>query len=931
MNYNKTTNLPHTNFPMRAQLAQREPQFLSLWEKTDVYHKLLERNKNGKKFILHDGPPYANGHIHLGHAFNRTLKDIVIKYRALCGSCAPFIPGWDCHGLPIEYQLLKETGQKPAETDEDILKFRAEARKYASRFVDIQRKEFLRLGLIGEWEHPYVTMAQEYEADIVDCFRRLAKSGYIIRRKKPVFWCPNCQTALAEAEVEYADAESPSIDVFFPAESLRNFVKDIEQDISIGLAVWTTTPWTLPANVAVAVHPDLKYQFVRYENHILVVSGDCRQKLESRMQQKSGKVIKEINGQELTGCLIRHPFIDKEVPIIAAAFVTSEEGTGIVHIAPGHGEDDYHAGLKYSLPMLVPVNEKGQFVSTVENWAGMNVFDADTVIVKYLNEKGLLLAQENITHSYPHCWRCKQKVIFRATPQWFLDIEKENLRGRLIHAVRNVKWIPEICQSRILGMLETRPDWCLSRQRVWGVPVPVVYCSECGIPAMTDEIMSNFRDLIRKENSDVWYKVPVEKLVPEGYTCTNCGNKSFQKGRDILDVWFDSGVSHQVVLRSNPDLGFPSDMYLEGSDQHRGWFQTSLISAVALEQDAPYRAVLTHGFVVDGDGRKMSKSLGNVIDPSEIVNKLGADVLRLWVSSEDYRLDVRISNEILSQIQDAYRKFRNSFRFILGNLYDFSYDEKLSEQLREIDKYTLVRLAELRSRATQAYEAYEFHRVYRLLYDYCTCDLSQFYFDILKDRLYCSAPDWQERKLAQYVLFNILKQLAVIASPILSFTCEECWQQLRESHLVKEESVFLVQWPESQLSESDNELLSRWKKIFTIRDTVMLALEKSRKKKEIGSSLEANVAVFAEEPEWFELLKSLSMDEWKEILIVSQFSLVSEPLSENTIQTDNPKIQVHVRHADGAKCARCWNWSESVGTDQEHPTLCARCLKVVRG
>jgi len=931
MNYNKTTNLPRTSFPMRAQLAQREPQFLSLWEKIDVYHKLLKRNKDGKKFILHDGPPYANGHIHLGHAFNRILKDIVIKYRALCGSYTPFIPGWDCHGLPIEYQLLKETGQKPAETDEDILKFRTGARKYASKFIEIQRKEFLRLGLIGGWKHPYVTMAQEYEAEIVDCFRRLAKSGYIIRRKKPVFWCPNCQTALAEAEVEYSDAESPSIDVFFPAESLHNLIKDTKQDVSIGLAVWTTTPWTLPANVAVAVHPDREYQFVRYGDRILVVSRSCRQKLESRMKQKSGKVIKEINGQELAGRLIRHPFIDKEIPIISATFVTQEEGTGIVHIAPGHGEDDYHVGLKYSLPMLVPVNEKGQFVSTVENWAGMNVFDADHAIVKYLDEKGLLLAQENITHSYPHCWRCKQKVIFRATPQWFLDIEKENLRGRLIHAVRNVKWIPEISQSRMLGMLETRPDWCLSRQRVWGVPVPVVYCSECGLPAMTDEIMSNFRELIRKENSDIWYKISMEKLVPEGYVCPNCGSKNFQKGRDILDVWFDSGISHQAVLRSNPDLGFPSDIYLEGSDQHRGWFQTSLISAVALEQDAPYRVVLTHGFVVDGDGRKMSKSLGNVIDPSEIVSKLGADVLRLWVSSEDYRLDVRISNEILSQIQDTYRRFRNSFRFILGNLYDFSYDEKLSEHLREIDRYALTRLMELQSRVTQAYEAYEFHRVYRLLYDYCACDLSQFYFDVLKDRLYCSAPDWQERRSAQYVLFNILKQLAVIASPILSFTCEECWQQLREAGLVKEESVFLAPWPESRFSDTDNELLARWKKIFTIRDAVVLALEKSRKKKEIGSSLEADVAIFAEEPEWFELLKSLSINEWKEILIVSQFSLLSEPLSKITIQRDIPKIQIYVRHADGAKCARCWNWSETVGTDQEHPTLCARCLKAVRG
>jgi isoleucyl-tRNA synthetase len=940
--YDKTVNLPSTQFQMKADLPKREPKIQKKWENMKLYEAIQEKNKNGPRYILHDGPPYANGNIHMGHALNKILKDIVVKFKLMEGFSVPFVPGWDCHGLPIEYQLLKSLSLRKEEIDR--VEFRRKARAYAQRFACIQKEEFKRLGIFADWGNPYLTMSYDYEAKITEIFKRLVGQGYIYRGKKPVYWCANCETALAEAEVEYSDQTSHSIYVKFP---VKKFGKDKETEFKLptSILIWTTTPWTLPANVALALHPGYEYAWVELSpsdpslrKEIIIVAKELASNLMKRFGIENYDIVKVWRGRDFEGIICSHPFMERDSVGICANFVTLEEGTGIVHIAPGHGEEDYQIGLKYKLPVLAPVDDKGKFNEEVPQFSGVDVFSSNKLIIEKLKNSSSLLHSEEIVHTYPHCWRCKKPIIFRATEQWFLDVDKNKLREKMLKAIREVKWIPQIGENRISAMVEGRPDWCLSRQRYWGVPLPIFYCKNCGEALMSEETIGAVQDLILKEGSDAWYMRKEEEIIPKGTTCPKCRERKFIKEQDILDVWFDSGVSHEAVLRERGNLSWPADLYLEGSDQHRGWFQTSLISAVALEKEAPFKSVLTHGFVVDGEGRKMSKSIGNVIAPQEIIEKYGAEILRLWVASEDYREDVRISSEILGHLVDGYRRIRNTFRFLLGNLCDFNLSKKVRyEQMSEIDQWILHRLQELISQVIEDYESFELHRVYRAIHNFCTTELSAFYLDVLKDRLYTFGRNSLRRRSAQTVLYEIAVSLIKLTAPILAHTAEEAWQMMSE---IKEPSVFLTNLPRVEKKYYDQELAEKWEKILLIRKSVVKALEIARKGKIIGSSLEAEVNLYSQENELAALLHNYGRY-WKEIFIVSEVKVFKEvPSPSSELGKDKsevmvkgeemPELYMGVRRAPGKKCVRCWNWSPTVGEDREHSQLCARCVDVVK-
>jgi isoleucyl-tRNA synthetase len=948
MEYNKTINLPFTKFQMKADLPKREPEIQRKWEEMRIYEAIQEKNKGGPRYILHDGPPYANGNIHMGHALNKILKDIVIKFKLMEGFNVPFVPGWDCHGLPIEYQLLKSLGIKKEEIDR--VEFRKKARAYALEFAGIQKEEFKRLGIFADWENPYLTMSYDYEAKIIEVFKRLVVKGYIYKGKKPVYWCANCETALAEAEVEYSNHTSHSVYVKFPVKKpgkKRNpefellAKRGLESAIPISVLIWTTTPWTLPANVALAFHPEYEYVWVKLtspesKEEIIIVAKELTSNLMEKLGIKNYDILKVWRGRDFEGGIFSHPFMERDSLGICADFVTLEEGTGVVHIAPGHGQEDYQIGLKYGLPVLAPVDDKGRFTKEVAQFSGMDVFSCDALIIEKLKNSSHLLYSEEIVHAYPHCWRCKKPIIFRATEQWFLNVDKDRLREKMLEVVKKVKWIPKIGENRISSMVEVRPDWCLSRQRYWGVPLPIFYCKNCGEPLMSEESIDAVRDLVLREGSDAWYIKKEEEILPEGIECHKCKGKEFIKEEDILDVWFDSGVSHEAVLKERENLSWPADLYLEGSDQHRGWFQTSLIPAVALENGAPFRSVLTHGFVVDGEGRKMSKSIGNVIAPQEIIEKYGAEILRLWVASEDYREDVRISSEILSHIVDGYRRIRNTFRFLLGNLSDFSLSQKVKyEEMPEIDRWMLHLLQELISQVREGYESFEFHRVYRAIHNFCTKELSSFYLDVLKDRLYTFARDSFLRKSAQTVLYEIAVNLIKLTVPILSHTAEEAWEMVPE---VKQPSVFLTNFPQVKKKYWNEQLNEKWENILTIRRSVVKALELARKREIIGSSLEAEVDLYTLDKTLLTFLHNYKKD-WKEILIVSEVKLFEEaPSGQSGIEKSEvimkseeiPELYMKVKRAPGKKCVRCWNWSPSVGEDREHHQLCARCVEVVK-
>ena len=793
MDYKNSINLPKTSFPQKANLAQKEPQMLKKWEEEGLYQRIVETSGPKEKYILHDGPPYANGHIHMGHALNKIIKDIIIKSKFMEGHSVNYIPGWDCHGLPIEHEVDKKI--KARKKGLAPLEVRTKCREYAERFVGIQRDEFKRLGVFGDWENPYLTMAYEYQATIVREFGKFIDKGSIYRRKKPIQWCATCLTALAEAEVEYQDHTSPSIYVKFPLVTpIGKRIPELVGKENISVVIWTTTPWTIPANLAISVHPDFDYVAVQVQDQIYIVAEGLLSRLVLALDLTDYKIAATFPGTVLEGLVCRHPYIDRDSKVLLGSHVTLEAGTGCVHTAPGHGQEDYEMGLKYDLDIYAPVNDYGKFIDEVEHFAGQYVFNANTAINDKLDEVGALLAQEEIVHSYPHCWRCKKPIIFRATEQWFVSMDKDEFRRHVLEAIRNVRWIPHWGEERIYGMVENRPDWCISRQRSWGVPIVILYCASCREPIMSKEVVDHVADIFSQEGADAWFTRDTVDLVPPGTTCPQCGHQFFEKEMDILDVWFDSGVSYSVMHETREGIDLPVDLYLEGSDQHRGWFHSSLLTCVMNRDMAPYKTVLTHGFVVDGAGKKMSKSLGNVISPENVIKKYGAEVLRLWVAAEDYRDDIRISEEILKRLSEAYRRFRNTCRFLLGNLEGFNPDRDAVSytDMEEIDQWALHRLQELTKTIFDAYESFEFHKIHHKLHNFCVVDMSAFYLDVLKDRLYCDGVDSRERRSAQTVLYEILLTITKLYAPVLPFTTDEIWSHLPATEKGYEESVHLV-------------------------------------------------------------------------------------------------------------------------------------------
>ena len=918
MDYKETLNLPRTAFPMKANLVRREPEIIQRWKEEDLYGKIRERAKGREKYILHDGPPYANGHIHMGTALNKILKDFIVKSKFMAGQDSTYVPGWDCHGLPIEHEVEKTLGEEKGRLTK--AEIRRLCRDYASRFVQIQREEFKRLGVLGTWSSPYLTMDPKYQATIVREFGRFVDGGYLYRGKKPVYWCPTCRTALAEAEVEYGPHRTPSIYVKFPMVSDLSTRFPPLKGKEVSVLIWTTTPWTLPANLAIAFHPDHDYAAVESDGEVFILAHRLVAPVTEILGLKDYRVLATFLGRDLEGLKCRHPFLERESVLILAEYVTLDTGTGCVHIAPGHGEEDYESGLKYGLDIYAPVDDQGRFTSEVEFFAGQFVFEANPAINAKLREMGTLLHEEEVEHSYPHCWRCKNPVIFRSTEQWFISIDHRDLRSRLLDWIGKVQWIPQWGKDRIYNMVAARPDWCISRQRAWGVPIVVFYCTNCGEPLLDRKVVEHVAELFERQGADIWFERPPEELLPPGTKCPNCGAETFRKEEDILDVWFDSGVSWAAVLEHRTELQFPADLYLEGTDQHRGWFHSSLITSVANRGAPPYRAVLTHGFVVDGQGRKMSKSAGNVISPFEITERYGAELLRLWAAAEDYRDDIRISGEILDRLVEAYRRIRNTWRFMLGNLYDFDPKDGLPYgELQEIDRWILHRFMVLVKRVREAYEAFTFHTTYHSVHNFCVVDLSALYLDILKERLYVSSPTSPKRRSSQTALYLILKGMVRLMAPILSFTAEEAW-----SHLPKEEgdpeSVHLASFPEVEEALMDGGLEERWSRLLEVREQVTKALEGARQRKEIGHSLDARVSIRAP-GELIAFLRTFG-EELREIFIVSQVEL--QEVSQGV-------LQVHVAKARGKKCARCWVYHEEVGRSEEHPEICPRCLEVISG
>ena len=906
--YNDTLNLPKTEFPMRGSLPQKEPAILERQAKAGIYQLIRKSREGHPKYILHDGPPYANGHIHLGHSLNKILKDMIVKYKTLQGFDAPYVPGWDTHGLPIEQRAMKELGLKRHEID--TLVFRDKCREFALGFVEIQREEFKRLGVIADWEHPYITLLPEFEEEQIKVFGTMAEKGYIYKGHKPVYWCPHCETSLAEAEIEYEEKKSFSIYVKFPVKDGKGLLKEE----NLFAVIWTTTPWTLPANLAVCVHPELTYVVMRTGQERYLVGEALLESFTKACGIESYEIEQKIQGKELEGVVCRHPFLDRDSIVILGEHVTTDAGTGCVHTAPGHGMEDFEAGKKYGLDILCPVDDKGRFTKEGGPFEGMFIDDANPAVLKTLAEKGLLLAKGSIRHQYPHCWRCKNPIIYRAAEQWFVSID--GFRQEALKAIdEKVRWIPAWGRDRIHNMIADRGDWCISRQRTWGVPIPIFYCKDCGEAIITKETTNHIAEIFGREGSNAWWAKEVSELLPQGFVCPKCGGSHFKKETDIMDVWFDSGSSHMAVLRKRPELAWPADLYLEGSDQHRGWFNSSLCTSVALTGEAPYKAVLTHGFLVDEQGRKQSKSLGNVVDPLKVIEQMGADILRLWVASADYRNDLASSQGILKQVSETYRKIRNTVRYLLGNVYDYDpeRDAQPYKNLREIDRWALDRLARLIDKVTEAFENYEFHVAYHALHRFCTVEMSAFYLDIIKDRLYCERPDSPERRSGQQVLWEILKALTGLMTPILSFTAEEIWQYLPQSKEIP--FAVLSSWPKKREEWLDEGLNQRWEKLIAVRDEALKALETARADKVIGHSLDARVVLRVNKNDyvWMTDYEKFLPD----LLIVSQTEL---------LLVDAEGISVEVTKASGEKCQRCWIYHEELNAEG----LCPRCAKALK-
>lgn len=928
MDYSKTLNLPETEFPMRAGLPEREPEFLKYWEENKIYEKKQELHAGHKKFVLHDGPPYANGKIHMGTALNKILKDIIMKYKYAQGFDTPYVPGWDTHGMPIEHAAIKNLGLNRHELDTLVL--RKECHDYALKWIDEQRTDFKRLGVLGDWDHPYITMTHDYEAVQIHVFGEMAKKGYIYKGKKAVYWCPHCETALAEAEIEYGEEKSPAIFVKMPLVKDNGMLPEAAQGKPAYIVIWTTTPWTMPANVAIALHPDFEYAWVECEGEILLMAKEMLEAVGKVCKKDLSNIIGTCKGKDMEYAECRHPFetIDRKSLVVLADYVTLEAGTGCVHTAPGHGADDFETGVRYNLPIICPVDGSGKLTAEAgADFAGMFVFDANVPIIKYLAGLNRLFGKENIRHQYAHCWRCKNPIIYRATEQWFASVD--GFREEALNAIANdVQWIPSWGEARIHNMVADRHDWCISRQRVWGVPIPIFYCEDCNEHLVNDDTINAVADLFAKEGSDAWWAHSAEEILPQGTKCPKCGGTHFRKESDIMDVWFDSGSSHAAVCKTRPELAWPADMYLEGSDQHRGWFQSSLLTSVATEGKAPYRAVLTHGYVVDGEGRKMSKSVGNTVAPQEVIAQYGADIIRLWAASSDYKADIRISKEILKQLSEVYRKIRNTIRYILGNTNDFNYETDKVEfkDMLELDRWALMHMQLLKKEVSAAYESYDFHVLYHAIHNFCSVEMSSYYLDILKDRLYAYKADSFERRSAQTAMYEIMLDLVVMIAPVLSFTMEEVWQFMKKPASMPE-SVFMMPWPECKEEYIDEALESKWDNFIEIRSEITRVLEGARRAKTIGHSLDAKVELHAT-GEALAILRSVEGD-LATLLIVSQAKLV-EGLAGGVEATGREDLKVTVQAAEGEKCERCWIYSDTVGKDAEHPTVCARCAAALK-
>lgn len=917
VDYAKTLNLPKTSFKMKANLAQKEPLTLRDWKKAEIYEKSLK--EGAPFFVLHDGPPYANGDIHIGHALNKILKDIILKYKRLRGYNAPYIPGWDTHGLPIEWKIMEELGEKAKNMTP--LQIRQECKKYALKWVEKQKEGFKRLGILGNWDNPYVTLRPEYEAEQLKVFKEIYENGYIYKGLKPVYWSPTTETALAEAEIEYKDVTSHSIYVKFEGE------KDLTDKLGVdeaSILIWTTTPWTLPANLGVFLHPEFDYGLYKTEKGNLVVAKDLAEDVFKTLDL-SYELLKEFKGTELEYTHYQHPFLDRKGLVMNADYVTIDAGTGAVHTAPGHGADDYNYSLKYNIGILSPVDDRGHMTKEAGKYEGMFYAKASKAIVEDLTESGHMLYHTTFVHSYPHDWRSKKPVIFRATEQWFISIDESDIRENALKALENVEFVPSWGKNRIGSMLETRPDWTISRQRVWGVPIPLFYNRATDEVIYEPEIMDRIIELVKKEGTDIWWKYEAKEIIgDELLEKYNLKDVDIRKERSIMDVWFDSGVSHRSVLVPR-NLPRPADLYLEGSDQHRGWFQSSLLTSIASTKDAPYKRILTHGFTMDGQGRKMSKSLGNTILPKDITEKYGADILRLWVSSVDYREDVRISENILQQMSDAYRRIRNTARFLMGNLNNFDYanDKVDYEDMFEIDKWAMHKLEELKEKTTEYYDKYEFYSLFQEITYFCSMEMSSFYLDIVKDRLYCEGTTSIERRSAQTVLTEVLKVLVRIISPVLSFTADEIWERIPEA-LKEEESVHLSKWIEANPEYLNEELAKKWDKIARLRREVNKKLEAERQTGLIGHSLDARVLLNIANAE-YSFIKDYTENEVSDLFIVSQVKFVNDNLAESEIEG----ISISVEKASGEKCERCWKYDEEVGHDHNHSDVCPRCASVL--
>ncbi|MGN1124220.1 MAG: isoleucine--tRNA ligase [Eubacterium sp.] len=927
MDYNETLNLPKTEFPMRAGLPKREPEFLARWEKNDQYRKLMQNNEGKPLFVLHDGPPYANGDIHIGHALNKTLKDFIVRYKNMTGFKSPFVPGWDTHGLPTELAARKKAGIS-AESDISDLELRKICRDTALGFVDLQRESFKRLGIIAEWDNPYITLKKEFEEEQIKVFASMASKGYIYKGLKPVYWCADCNTALAEAEIEYAEDPCHSIYVKFNVTDDMGKLTAMGADLSkTYFVIWTTTTWTLPANVAICVGPNYEYSLIKSGDEYYVMATDLAPSAMEAKGVTDYETVGIIRGSELEYMKTQHPFIDRTSLVIVGDHVTLESGTGCVHTAPGHGVDDFIVCKKYpEIPIVVPVDAKGRLTEEAGQFAGLTTEEANKPIAMHLDEIGALFALKKIEHQYPHCWRCHKPVIFRATSQWFCSVD--DFKDAAVEAAEEVKWYPQWGKERLQSMVQERADWCISRQRKWGVPIPVVYCKECGKEIIDNDLMMKISEIFGKEGSDAWYAHDAEYFLPEGFKCPHCSSdKGFEKEKDIMDVWFDSGSSHAAVCKNREYLKVPADVYLEGADQYRGWFQSSLLTSVAGGGKAPYKQIITHGWTVDGEGKKMSKSLGNGIAPQQIIEQYGADILRLWVASADYHADIRISPEILKQISDNYRKLRNTARYCIGNLYDFNPDTDMvdNDSLEELDKYALMKLDEVIEIARNAYEEYDYHTAAHSLHNFCVVDMSNFYFDVLKDRLYTSAPDSKTRRAAQTVLYKVLDALTLILTPILAYTADEIWLAMPHDKSRNPESPLFNEIPKAEFIEANDEFIAKWDKIHAVRFDVQKALELARNEKIIGKPLEAKVTLYAD-GELYDFLKA-SEAELPEIFITSA---VSVEKGEGEVKGDVEGLSVSVSKAQGEKCERCWKYSDTVGTVSEHPTLCAHCAQVMK-